>query len=226
MSDGVVETNVSAGNEEKLIPQSMVNSIVAREKAEAAERARKSLEVEFQEKYKSPAIDKDALYAEFEQKFLAKNMQDRRAEEERKKAEEEAAVQAEFKRITQEYDAKLSLGKGSYDDYDEVMAEFPHAMHNALVLGTVNLPNTYDVMYYLANHPVRANELENTAARNWKGFMKELNSLSKSLLENKEAAAREPKIRAPITRNKSDSVGSNSIDRSWEDLAKDPSLRF
>ena len=148
------------------------------------------------------------------------------AEEERKKAEEEAAVQAEFKRITQEYDAKLSLGKGSYDDYDEVMSEFPHAMHNALVLGTVNLPNTHDVIYYLANHPVRANELENTAARNWKGFMKELNALSKSLLENKEAAAREPKIRSPITRNKSDSVGSNSIDRSWEDLAKDPSLRF
>jgi hypothetical protein len=210
----------TADANERMVPQSTVGAAIRREKEETAERVRKQMEAEFQEKLKSiQPVDKEALYAEWEQRSMARNA-------EQKAKEENERTQREYETILKRVDSKLVAAKDDYEDFDEVVRAFPWKEYPSLVIGADNFPNTAEVMKYLADHPVKADELDRTSLKNWNGFVKEMKKISDALLENKSAAQSETKAKAPLSRNKSSVVGLNNDDGSWDSIKSDKSLRF
>ncbi len=201
----------SSTQEQKMLPQSAVNAIVMREREDAAIRAKREAEAEFQEKLKSvQPVDKEALFSEWEQRASAKNAEIRAREEKER-------VDREFSVIKQRYYSKLnSASSRKGEDFDRLMKEFPHESYPALMIGADNFDNTDEIMEYLADNPVRAEELDRTAQRNYNGFLKEMRKISETLAVNESAAQHEPKIRAPLSRNKSNIAGVNNDTSSWE----------
>jgi hypothetical protein len=165
-------------------------------------------------------VDKEALFSEWEQRAAAMSA-------EAKQREENERVTKEFETVKQSYYGKLvSAAKSKGEDFDRLMKEFPHENYPALMIGANNFDNTEDIMEYLADNPVRAEELDRTAHRNYNGFLKEMKKISETCSANSSAAEHEPKINPPLSRNKSNITGSNIDSSSWEAIKADKSLRL
>lgn len=200
-----------SGQDQKLVPQSAVTAIVMRERADAEQKATREAEARFQEQLKSvQPMDKEALFSEWEQRASAKNAE-ARVKEEKERTDKEFGV------IKQRYYSNLNnASRSKGDDFDSLMKEFPHEAYPALMIMSDNFENQPDIMEYLADNPVRAEELDRMAQRNYNGSLKEMKKISETLAINESAAQREPKVNAPLSRNKSNIAGVNNDTSSWE----------
>lgn len=221
MTDENLNIDSSLSQEQKSVPQTAVTAIVMREREDAANRARREAEAEFQDRLKSvQPVDKEALFAEWEARSSAQNAA-ARAKEEKERTDKE------FGAIKNSYYSKLnSSSNGKGEDFDRLMKDFPHEAYPALMIMSNNFDNTSDIMEYLADNPVKADELDRTAQRNYNGALRDMKKISETLAVNTDAAEKEPKINAPLSRNKSNIAGVNNDSSSWEAIKSDSSLRL
>jgi len=200
--------------EPKMLTQEEVNVIVGREKAAAAEKARRQALAEMQSQSVPQAIDEEAIYRRLQEKA-------NKDAEERLKREEDERNQAAWQELVGEYNSKLAAAKNSESDFDEVMRDFNHSAYNAVIAGaTREVPNTAEVMYELAKSPSKAASLDNLAYRDYKAFTKELKKLSESITKNKEAAKNTSKAPEPLSQIKPSVMGADNGQASYQDLRK------
>lgn len=203
MDNEITDGQVAAT--EKMLPQSQVNELIGGAKAAAADKAAREtearLQAEYEAKLQSVSLDKEALFSEWEQREAAK----KQAATEKAR---EIEVQQKFDEVLKKYDQKLYESRDIAPDFEEVIKKFPHKTHQALIIGTADLPNTGEVMLYLARNPGKAFTLNQMAEANWDGLVAELNAISKTL-ESQRASVNN-KVKAPLSKLKSDVVGLNN----------------
>lgn len=225
-----MDNNLTDGSvvAEKMLPQSQVNELIGAAKAAAADKAVRETEEKYRAQMqgdapKSSALDKDALFSEWDKRSAEREEAKRQEEENARASAEEAAAQATFKEVVDQYRTKLKASTEIAPDFDELMKKFPHHKHDALVIGLNQLPNTAAVANTLYRKPGKAFTLNKMAYENWDGFMEELHAISKRIDEN--ATSKNSGVRPPLSKLKSDVVGlNNSGIRSRAELKKDKSL--
>jgi hypothetical protein len=216
-----------ASEVEKLVPQSQVNELIGGAKAAAADKARRETEAQYQNKITeledrikaSAPVDEDAIIAKLEARRAEQ-------EEQKQKAIEVAEIDKQTDEIRIKYKSKLDAAHDISPDFDGLMRTFPHGNHPALVMGTVDMPNTAQVMLELARNPSRAFTLQKMSHDNWDGCMMELKKISEALLV-KESVGK-GKVSAPLSRLEPGvKMGlSNNGKRSFSELRKDKNLRL
>lgn len=195
----------SGGADEKFVPQTEVNRIAGRVRAETAEKTRREVEAEYAAKVAqnsgNGSVDPERIYEEVSRRVK----QD--FEKEQQNIQQAQQAQA-WNAITREYNAKLdkTMRSKEYEDFHEVVGEFEHSSYDMVVYGANKQENTADIIYELAKDPERAIRLEMLGRNDPKGFEKAMDKFSKSVKSNKEAGKKAQSHSAPLSRVKSDVV--------------------
>jgi hypothetical protein len=176
----------AVATEEKLLPQSEVNKLVGRAKAEAEAKATKLAEAEYlrkleeiqksQQQANSQAprdSNADAIYQQVQERFNQEMMQ--------------RQMQEQMSNIVRNYDSKIASAKTSYSDFDDVTKAFSPGAFPQLVYLVSGIENGGDIIYEIAKNPSKLVTLDALAQRNPELAHVELMKLSKSISDNKLA---------------------------------------
>jgi len=190
--DSVQQQAQETAPAEKMLGQSEVNGLIGRAKAEAAEKARRQAEAEFQKKLEelqaqrnqagahgesTREVDVDAVYQQVQER-LNREMQERQ-------------LQDHMKQVADAYESRMAEGAKSYEDFDTVMKEFDPTSFPQIVYLVANLDNAADVMYELAKNPTKLATIDHLSNRAPKQAQAELQRIASSIAANKAAAAQE-----------------------------------
>jgi hypothetical protein len=211
---------------EKTLTQTQVNDIVRREKAAAAEKARREAEALYAPQLESLKYSNnnsggaiEEALPELEEKLF------KRFEERAKKADEEAREAANARALqdaVRDFEVKMELGKDKYDDFKNVMDEVSLAAFPRVILLASQLDNTAEVMYELAKNPAKLvyiNSLANTDSEG-KMAQKEMAKLSQSILHNEKAKSNNVKANEPLSNLKSSPVRADDGNMTIKDYRK------
>lgn len=212
-NQGVDEAQQAAIDAEKMLPQSEVNNLIGRAKAEAAERGRQKAEAEFQKQLEelqsqkqdaqargedTRDIDVDALYQQVHERFNTE-MQQRQIEQ-------------HMAQIADAYESKIAGGSKDYEDFGDVVKEFNPAEFPQIVYLVANMDNAADIIYELAKNPQKLATVDYLSQRSPKRAQSELMSIGRSIAANKAALSEEnqAQTQAPLDRlQPSSKTGSN-----------------
>jgi uncharacterized protein with von Willebrand factor type A (vWA) domain len=215
---------------EKMLTQTQVNHIVQREKQQAAERARRQAEQEFQQQMQQ----QQAQQAEAKQQEMQSQSKEANAEalyqqvQERFNQEmQQKQAEAEIAQVAQSYHQKMEAGKGSYEDFEDITSKFDPTAFPQLVYLISGLDNASDIVYELSKNPSKLVTLDTLAHKSPSHAQAELNSLSKSIRENKtaQAEAGDQQVNAPLDRIQPSRVSSGNGKMSINDLRSQDWLR-
>ena len=202
---------------EKMIPQSQVNKIAAREAHQAADRARRDAYAEF-ERQKPQQAD-----AQSQQPSSLGGMQQQNPEQIRQLIREEAyrmSNQAMADKIAQNFESKMDAARSKYADFDEKFSALNIEQHPELVLMTQDLDNVADVMYDIASNPEKVAQVMMLARSDFPQLARQkLHSLAASIAAN-EAAKKTPEAPEPLGQVKPSNIGADSGDMSVSDFRK------
>lgn len=237
MVDSVIEQEVSPVEpqkmQEKLLNEVQVGDIVRREKAAAAERARRETEAKYaQEIEQMKAQMQSGVVAQSTPgSFDPDQMTDvvyKRIMDEVSKHQEQAA-QAEhekaMKNVADQYFLKMGKGSELFEDFSEVMKDFEPAAFPQVVFLASELENTPAVMYELSKNPQKLATIQAMADKSPAMAKKMLGQLSDSIKRNEAAAAENVNVPAPLSRPKSSIVGQDTGTMSIRDFKKAPWLK-
>lgn len=236
-SEGEMEVlaDVAAPVEEKAIPVSRVNQIVAREKAKAMEKARLQMQEEQARRDAElqaqavgqqsssmggmPGVDLDRLKRDIYEKIMEE------AEQAKAKQQEEQH-KAAMHEVAQTYHQKMGAGKEAYPDFEEVMKDFNAASFPRIVFLASQLDNTAEVMYELAKNPMKLASIDYLANSSPVEAQRALKSLGASIQQNRKALEQGSATQAPLSRMKSSAgAGMDSGEMTLTDYKKAPWLR-
>jgi hypothetical protein len=154
----------------------------------------------------------------------AKEFEDLQAKKEQERLEAEQREQLE--KVASQYYLKMGKGKDKYSDFEEVMTDFDAAAFPQVALLAAHLDNTPDIMYELARNPHKLVQLNTLAERSPKLAQRELEKLSKSIVDNEHAVENAKVPSAPLSRLKSSTtVGADNGKMTVRDLKKADWLR-
>ena len=220
------EEQVSAqAVEEKMLPQSEVNALVGRVRAESAERGRKQAEAEYQNKLaqaetqkrdypgQTPEIDADMMYQQVQERFN-KEMQQRSLED-------------EMKRVADSYSAKMGHGADKYEDFGDVMKDFDPSAFPQLVYLVANMDNAHDIMYELSKNGSKLASVDYLSRVSPNQAKKELAKIGQSIEANRTAMqeAEGQNANAPLDRLQSSRISSDNGKMSIRDYRNQPWLK-
>lgn len=215
--------------QEKLLTQEQVNKIVQREKENAALKARRELEQEYQARIQqqsqaqqqqaarnetvSRETDADAIYQEVTER-LNKEMQQKQLEE-------------QMQNVANNYLAKVDMARKQYDDFDAVTAKFDASRFPQLVYLVSGMDNGGAVIYDLAKNPSKLASISILAREAPELAQQELLSLSQSIALNKQAQdeASRYETQAPLDRLSPSRTSGSDGNSSISDLRSQPWLR-
>lgn len=207
-----------------MLPQSQVNEIVKREKAQVAERVRREMEAQMAQQGNqssmggmSQAPDIEAIKQEVLNHIMQKAQEmdelEAKKAQEAKEAQEREAIQ----KTADDFYLRLGAGKDKYSDFEEVMMDFePHAFPRVAFLaaetGSDGQPlDTAGIMYELAKNPAKLTHLNDLAMHSPKMAKKEMERLSQSIARNQQAMQENVSPREPLSQMKSSSsVGADT----------------
>lgn len=202
---------------EKMIPQSQVNKIAAREAHQAAERAKREAYEDFERRQANTQTQ-----TEKPQNIGGMNNA-HDPEQIRKLIREEAyriSTQENANRIAQNFESKMDAAKTKYPDFDEKYAALNIEQHPELVLWTQGMDNVGDVMYDIASNPTKVAQVLMLARGGFPQLaQQELHKLSASIAAN-EAAKNVPDVSEPLSQVKPSNIGADSGDMSVTDFRK------
>jgi hypothetical protein len=147
-------------------------------------------------------IDKEAL----KQEVLNEFRQQMEADKEQRAHEE---MDKEAKRLAQTYHGRMSAGKDTYEDFDEVMADFDPAAFPNLVYLASQVDNTPDVMYELMQNPGKWSTVAVLADRDPRAAQSMINKISASIKANQQAKIEEKEVPQPLGRLSSSPTGQD-----------------
>lgn len=222
------DQQVQQDQAEKMLSQTEVNGLIGRAKAEAAEKARRQADAEYQRKLEEAQmkkqqaeargddtkdIDVDALYQQVHEKFN-EEMQRRQLEE-------------HMQQVANNYQQKMSAGKGNYEDFDEVVKDFDPGSFPQIVYLVSGLDNAADIVYELSKNPKNLVAIDSLAQRSPKLAQVELQRLSQSISANKAVAAEEAQgnTNAPLDRLQPTNRTGTNGQMSVSDLKRQPWLK-
>lgn len=171
--------------------QEQLNKIVAREKAAAAERARREAEERYaqevsalkadkQQNPRSMEVDSDAIAND----VLAKIQKE---QDRLKKEFEERQLQEHMGTVANNYLQKIEESKNNYPDFSEVTDSFNPREFPQLTYILSEIPGAGDVVYELANNPTKLAALHTLSLTSYNLAKKELTKLAKSISDNRAA---------------------------------------
>lgn len=200
---------------EKMLSVSRVNELVKKAKLKGRDSMQQELDDLRREneslKTQQPsmggqgqAIDIDAFRKQVYDDLMAQlqNQQESQAQEQ---------LQKEAEKLAADYHGKMASGKESFDDFDEIMADFNPAAFPQLVYLANQTDNTQAVMYEIAKNPNKLAQLSYMSERDPKAAQNMMNKLSQSIKANQQAQAQEQSagVKAPLGRMQSSPVGQD-----------------
>ncbi len=216
---------------EKLLSADHVNKIVQREKAAAADKVRKEMEVAHQAELARmssqqppqslggiPQQSTEEIESRIYNRIMeeAQKAQDEQEQQQHKQAMEQTASQ---------YFLKMGKGAELFDDFKETMSAFNPASFPQVVFLAAELENTPELMYEMAKNPHKLATIDYLAQRDPMAAKAELMKLSNSIEANKKAKAENVSAQPPLSRLKSSTVGADTGSMSMRDLKASPHLR-
>lgn len=150
-----------------------------------------------------PAVDTEAIKQQI-MNDLTQQMQ--KAKEQR--AQED--MEKEAKKIADAYHAKMASGKESFEDFDEVMADFNPAAFPNLVYLASQVDNTPAVMYELMKNPSKWATITLLSERDPQAAQNMIRRVSASIVANQQAKADEKNVEPPLSRMSSSPTGQDS----------------
>lgn len=214
---------------QKTLTQDEVNRIVAREKARAAESARREMEQKHQQELEalnasrvsqesrnanvSREVDANAIYQQVQEKFNAE-MQERQ-------------LKAQMQQVADNYLHKVEQGRKAYEDFDEVTKDFEPAAYPQLTFLLSGMENAGDILYELSRNSTKLAALDRLAEKSPRYAQSELLKLSKSISDNNLAKkeAEGINISQPLDRLNPSRVSGSNGKMEIRDLRAQPWLR-
>ena len=214
---------------EKLLPQTHVKKIAARENEQGYARGRREAEEEYNRKLAEMQqagqqqqqrnaggtrdMDADAMYQQVQERFNTE-MQERQ-------------LKQEMENIANNYVSKMQQGKAAYDDFDAVTGDFDPAAFPQLVYLVAGIDNAADVIYDLSKNPSKLVTLDALAQKSPKQATAELLKLSRSIAENQHAKneANNQTTAAPLDHLQPSRISGSNGKQSIRDLRDQPWLR-
>lgn len=202
---------------EKMVPQSQVNKIVAREKRLEREKAMREVQsqMERQQLAQTPPANLEPL-GQMTHADLQRHIQ---------KAAYDMSQRAVVDRIASEFQSKISTAVEADPEFADAFGKLNIENHGELVLWTNSLDNTAEVLKDLAKNPAKLSNVLMLAKSGFNDLaQEELKKLSTSIKMN-EAAKKQPKAPEPLNQLKPSMVAGNSGEMSVSDFRKKFSRR-
>lgn len=212
---------------QKMLSQDEVNRIVSREKARAADAARREAEERYQREIEaanqkmqerrdegvSRNVDADALYQQFREKMNQEQAMQRQQE----------IVNA----AASSYLDKINAARQNYDDFDDTIKSFDPAQFPQIVFLLADIPNGGDVLYELQKNPEKLGIVDNLALKSPDHAKAVLSKISASIQQNKDALQNSAyqNVSSPLDRLSQTRVAGDNGQRTISDLRKMPWAR-
>ncbi len=222
---------------EKMLSQSEVNALIAREKQAAAARARQEVEREYQQRAESSQMQQQQMQTQQQEQQQKMGMQSpteadtdaiyQQVQERFNRELQERQFQAEMSSLADSYHAKMGESRKSYDDFDEVTKQFDPGAFPQLMMLVAGLENAGDIVYDLSKNPNKLVTLDSLAQRSPQMAHAELAKLSQSISQNSSArmeAEQNPTL-APLNPLQPSRVSGSNGKMTVDDLRNQPWLR-
>jgi len=219
-----VSANAYQQPQEKMLNQEQVNALVGREKAAAADKARREaddryrIELERLKESSQPYFDKDSLIQEAKKAAkdeMIHELNDHKRQRDLKEYEAQQGVYA------QQYVSHVKNVEVPAEEDECGLFSDPMAYKDLVLLaGELNFDNTGEIMKELARNPGKLNQADSSALKyesaktveernKAKTLLKaQFRRISDSIKKNKDALDNSPKVNAPLSQIKPSSTGS------------------
>lgn len=188
--------------EEKMIPQSQVNRIAAREARAAAEKARRDMMAEFQ----AHQAQQQSGNANADDQMIS--MTPAQLTEHIKKVAHEMSVQSVAEKMAQDFETKINSRIDADPEFETKYKALDIEKHPELILWTNGLDNTADVIADIADHPGKMAQVLMLAKSGFPHLaQQELGKLSASIKANKDAQ-KQPSAKEPLSQIKPSNIGT------------------
>jgi|WetSurMetagenome_2_1015567.scaffolds.fasta_scaffold24785_5 hypothetical protein len=219
----------AAVEQQKMLPQEEVNRIVAREKARAAESARREVEERYQRDLEalnaqrmaqeqrnaevSREVDANTIYQQVQERFN-REMQERQ-------------LRTQMENVANSYLQKVEEAKKNYDDFDEVTKTFDPTKFPQLTYMLSGIQNAGDVLYELQKNPEKLGTIDHLASKSPDHAQILLLKLSQSIANNRQAQAdaQTQQVSEPLDRLQPSRVSGSNGKMTISDLRNQPWLR-
>jgi hypothetical protein len=245
MEEGVIAESLEAPGDvvsEKMLPESRVNELIRKAKFATEQKVRQEMEAAVQAQ--SQAMGGMAPVDESQPQGQSLNqggnpqqgvnpeemknqiMAQMRDEQERAyQAQMEAEHKSAMEDVAQRYFLKVGKGAEIFDDFNEVMKDFKPANFANTVFLASEVDNTPEVMYELRKNPHKLAQIDMMSKTDPDMAREMMQTLSKSISENKQAMQQNPGVMQPLSRLKSSTVGADTGITTLRDLKNSPLLR-
>jgi uncharacterized OsmC-like protein len=220
IQDAPAEADKAPVVQEKMIPQSQVNKIAAREAKQAAERTRHEMQAEYERQRVSQEVQQAPSQMGGMPQFSPEQM-----EQHIMAAAHRMSAKMTADKMAADFESKIKAEIESDPDFGDVYDSLNIVQHPELVIWMNGMDNSAKVVKDLANNPAKfANIL--MLAKNGMGTLaqRELTKLSDSIKVNQEAQA-QPKVKEPLDQLSPSSIGTGSGEMSVSDFMKMDWLR-
>lgn len=216
--------------------QTLMNKVVAREKAKAAEAARREAEANYQQQQSEAQnaqrnqaqqqanvpreAGNDALIQQFDDLFNQKVQA-------HQKMMQEQQLREQMHKVANDYLSNVSQGKSAYEDYDEITKDFDPTEFPQVTYLLSGNPNAADVLYELSNNPEKFALINNLAKDSPRMAQNLLAKLTKSIVDNKQAKSesQSQNVSQPLDRLTPSRVAGSNGKMGIRDLRNQPWLR-
>lgn len=206
---------------EKMIPQSQVNRIAAREAREAADRVR----AEFEAKYGNNSQSQPQQQNQPGNVGGMIQLSPEQLRQEIHRAARDMSVQAQAQEIERNWKSTMNAEMDRDPEFAQAYAELDIESNPGLLLEIYGMDNKVAMMKDLANNPSKYANILYLAGQG-KGALakKELDRLSASIKAN-EQAQKQPKVDAPLSHLKPSNIGTDNGEMGVSDFMAQPWLR-
>ncbi len=182
----------------KTFSQDDLDRIVKREKSEAYERAKRELESQMR-KQGAGSVNQAEVAA---QNGLTQDEVMRMIQEQAARMQQEQAAQMMAQQTVKEFVSKMEQGKDKYEDFEDTVKQIGLQNYPQIVRLANSVPNTADVVYELANNPMKLDWLKDKADEDEALAIREMQKLSNSIMYNEKQQNRAVRIKEPLSQIK------------------------
>lgn len=221
------ENNTSTGSStpEKTFVQSEVNEMIRHSNARVAEKARREALEGIQSvqpnqtSQVSPTntVASNTVTPEHLERMVSETVEKKQKElleTHNRQTQEQQAYQ-----VANDFVSKMQAGKTNYDDFDSVVSDLDFSTMGPIVHSIKDMDNVADVIYDLAQNPMKLGSLNNLLATQPAKARAEIKKLSDSIKSN-QAAKQQKQANEPLSRVQPSPIGTDNGSKSVSDYRK------
>lgn len=197
--------------QEKMLPQSEVNELAGKIRADAYEKGKRE------------AIMSQQMSASGAQQMAQGSLNEEQVRQmmrdEAQKINAQQAQMLEAQRIVGEFASKMDLGKEAYTDFEDTVRQLDLRAIPEIVQLANSVGNTADIMYDLGKNPYKIANLKVLAQTSPHLARAEMNRLSQSITSNKQAVA-QVSTREPLGQMKPSTASVDSGPMTLKDMKR------